>query len=71
MCDKAFEWATRNNKSRVNGVHGESEAFLVISDTFAVSSTDMEENERSGSIEVEDLGSKHSRWPPKKKYICL
>ena len=56
MVERAFQWAERHKKTRVNEVHGEPEAFLLISDTVALTSTDIEENEQSGAIEVEDLG---------------
>ena len=52
--DKAFQWAESNKKSRVNHSHGEPEAFLVISDTFALTSTDIEETDQSGSMHVQD-----------------
>ena len=57
MIDRAFQWADKNGKSRTNAVHGDPEAFLVISDTFCISATDVEENEQAGSIECEDWGS--------------
>ena len=61
MIDRAFQWADKNGKSRTNSIHGDPEAFLVISDTFCISSTDVEENEQAGSIEIEDWGSqKHA-----------
>ncbi|CAL1153796.1 unnamed protein product [Cladocopium goreaui] len=54
MVERAFQWAEQNKKTRVNAVHGEPEAFLLISDTVAFTSTDIEENEQSGAIECED-----------------
>ena len=56
MVERACQWAEQHKKTRVNAVHGEPEAFLLISDTVAFTSTDIEENEQSGTIEVEDLG---------------
>lgn len=54
MVDRAFDWAQQNKKHRVNPVHGEAEAFLVLSESFSISSTDVEESMQSGSMIVED-----------------
>ena len=64
MIDRAFQWADKNGKSRTNAVHGDPEAFLVISDTFCISATDVEENEQAGSIECEDWGSQKAFISP-------
>ena len=60
MVEKAFAWADSNKKIRVNQMHGEQEAFLVLSDSFAFTSSDIEESTQEGNIEVEDLGSWNS-----------
>lgn len=54
MVDKAFSWAESNKRYQVNSIHGEAEAFLVLSEGFSVSSTDIEENSHESSFEVED-----------------
>ena len=54
MIDKAFAWAEANGKLRINKIHGEPEAFLVLSEGFALTSTDVEETEQCGNIAVED-----------------
>ena len=64
MVERAFQWAEQNKKTRVNAVHGEPEAFLLISDTVAFTSTDIEENEQSGAIECEDLDFNFLGWYP-------
>ena len=56
MTERAFIWAETNKKSRVNAVHGEQEAFLVLTESFAVSSTDIDETIQEGSVEVEEQG---------------
>ena len=54
MIERAFAWAESKSKTRVNAIHGEPEAFLILSDSFAVSSEDTEENIQEGNVEVED-----------------
>lgn len=55
--EKAWAWAESHKRCRVNPVHGESEAYLVLSDGFCVSATDIEENVQEGRVDVEDNGS--------------
>lgn len=59
MIDKAFTWADSKKKTRVNPIHGEPEAFLMLSETFEINVTDIEENEQEGHVEVEDWVVKH------------
>ena len=54
MIERAFAWADSNKKSRVSPVHGEPEAFLLLSDGFEINVTDVEENEQEGNIQVEE-----------------
>jgi len=56
MIEKAFSWAETNKKTRVNTIHGEPEAFLLLNDEFEITVMDVEENEQGGSIEVEEFG---------------
>ena len=56
MVEKAFSWAETNKKTRVNSIHGEPEAFLLLNDEFEITVMDVEENEHGGTIEVEEFG---------------
>lgn len=60
MVEKAFSWADTHKKTRVNAVHGEPEAFLLLNDEFEITVMDVEENEHAGTIEVEEFGGK--KW---------
>ena len=55
MCDRAWEWAARTGNLRTNQVHGEEEIKIVLNETFLAKNIHREENERSGSIQVEDI----------------
>ena len=52
--DRAFEWGRKNGAVRVNEVHGEEEVRLVLTETFQLENTDLEEVNRTGSFEVEE-----------------
>ncbi|CAE6946962.1 unnamed protein product [Symbiodinium sp. CCMP2456] len=54
MVDNAFRWAGEKKLLRVNSVHGEEEAFLVLSETFELLDETGQTTELNGSIEVED-----------------
>ncbi len=54
MVGNALEWAHHNKKYRINAIHGEAEAFLVLSESFSISSTDVEESTQTGSVSVQD-----------------
>ena len=56
MIDKAWDWAKNQGptKFRTNTVHGEEEVRIVLSDTFAHENENVEENTRSGTMEVEE-----------------
>ena len=56
MVERAFQWAENNKKLRVNKIHGEPEAFLVLTDGFEISSTDVHESIQEGKMEVEEKG---------------
>ena len=51
--DNAFRWAGEKKLLRVNSVHGEEEAFLVLSETFELLDETGQTTELNGSIEVE------------------
>ena len=57
MVQKAFEWAEKNGRKRKNPVHGEEEIRIVLSETFALNNTEIEEREQSGTVEVQVPGS--------------
>ena len=52
--EKAWGWAQTHGRIRTNEVHGEQEIQVVVDETFEVSNKDIEENERSGSITIEE-----------------
>jgi len=54
MIDRAFAWAKSKGLIRTNEVHGEEEIKIVLSETFDVNQAEIEEAERSGTIEVKD-----------------
>ena len=54
MVERAFAWAESNKKSRINAIHGEPEAFLLLADGFEITVMDVEENEQEGNIEVQE-----------------
>ena len=55
MVESAFRWAKGKGptKFRVNVIHGEEEARLVLTDTFELENMDKEENSRSGNWDVQ------------------
>ena len=53
MILKSWAWAKAQNKIRVNEVHGDEEIYIVASETFDISSTNMEESTQNGSITVQ------------------
>ena len=54
MADNAFEWATKHSLVRVNPMHQEQEARLVLEDSFSFSTTEGETVDQSTSLQVED-----------------
>ena len=56
MVAAAFEWARANNCLRVNPVHKEEEARLILNDDFELIDETGQEVVLSGSVEVEDSG---------------
>ena len=54
MIESAFAWASANGLVRVNPVHGEEEARLILSDTFEVTDETGSMIEMEGNMEVED-----------------
>ena len=67
MIERAWEWAKKNGRLRVNPVHGEEEINIVLSETFQLENMDVEENNRTGSFEVQAGGIRSIEaysWPP-------
>ena len=54
MIERAWNWAKAKGKVRTNDVHGEEEIKIILSETFDINSAEIEEAERSGTIEVKD-----------------
>ena len=54
MVDNAFTWAKSKGLIRVNSVHGEEEARLVLSDTFEIVDEQGTSTELNGSFEAEE-----------------
>ena len=54
MADNAFDWAAKNNFLRMNEVHGEQEAKLILEDGFSYEQTEKEETLQTARMEVED-----------------
>ncbi|CAE7455056.1 unnamed protein product, partial [Symbiodinium necroappetens] len=57
MIDTAFKWASTHGLNRVNPVHGEEEARLVLNDTFQLCDETGQAMEFTGNMEVEDQPS--------------
>lgn len=54
MIEKAWSWAQTHGRVRTNEIHGEQEIQVVVDEKFEMSKLDIEENERSGAITVEE-----------------
>lgn len=54
MIEKAWSWAQTHGRVRTNEIHGEQEIQVVVDEKFEMSKLDIEENERSGTITVEE-----------------
>ena len=54
MITAAWQWAGERNLLRVNPIHKEEEARLVLSETFELLDETGESVEMSGNIEMED-----------------
>lgn len=54
MVERAWAWAQARNKVRKNGIHGEEEIQIVLSETFSIENQEVEEHEQSGSIAVQE-----------------
>ena len=53
MTDCAFQWAHQNNKLRVNAIHQDEEALLILNETFNLVDESGEEIDMSGEFELE------------------
>ena len=54
MIDSAFKWAASHGLTRINPIHSEEEARLVLSETFELCDETGQTMEFSGTMEVED-----------------
>ena len=54
MIDNAFQWAERNGHIRKNGVHGEQEARLVLTEDFSVQNKEGQDTTQSMSFDMND-----------------
>lgn len=54
MADNAFDWAAKQNFLRMNEIHGEQEAKLILTDGFTYEQTEKEETLQTARMEVED-----------------
>ena len=55
MVAAAWDWAKSRNLVRVNPIHKEEEAKLILSDTFEISTETGSETKMQGTVEVEDI----------------
>ena len=53
MVDCAWQWAAKHNKLRINEVHGEEEACLILTETFNLLDETGQEINMQGSLEME------------------
>lgn len=54
MADRAFEWAGQRRLVRMNEMHGEEEAQLVLEEGFEWAHQEGERNEQTTSMQVDD-----------------
>ena len=54
MIANAWAWATSRGKVCTNEIHGEDEIQIVLNETFGINTAEIEENERSGAMTVQD-----------------
>ena len=54
MADTSFEWASKQNLTRTNLMHGEQEAKLILEDGFTYDHVQEEVIEQSSSMTVEE-----------------
>lgn len=54
MVDNAFKWAGSHGLIRVNPVHGEEEARLVLNETFQLCDETGQSMDLTGNMEMED-----------------
>ena len=54
MVSAAWDWARARNLIRVNPIHKEEEAKLIISENFELVSETGQETSMAGSLEMED-----------------
>ena len=52
--DNAFEWAAKNNLLRINPMHGEEEANIILDDNFIMEEEEGESYEQNGQLTIED-----------------
>ena len=54
MCDAAWQWCRERNLIRINEIHREEEARLILNDEFQMIDESGQEVNMSGSMEVEE-----------------
>ena len=53
MTECAFQWAKTNNRLRVNAIHQDEEALLILNETFQLIDESGEEINMNGTFELE------------------
>ena len=68
---RAWDWAKNHGptKHRVNAIHGEEEIRIILSDTFEHEELGIEENTRTGTMEVEEPLGMVSECIPHPPYV--
>ena len=60
MVDSAWQWAAKHNKLRINEVHGEEEACLILSESFQLLDEIGQEINMQGALEMEETLLNHA-----------
>lgn len=58
--DSGWAWAAKHNALRVNEIHGEEEAKLILDDTFAFTEEEGELHQRESVMTLEALWPLHA-----------
>ena len=62
MCDNGFQWAAAHGKLRINNVHKEEEACLILSESFELLDETGQEITLEGGFEVEEAWINVGFW---------
>ena len=54
MCDAAWQWARERNNLRVNEIHREEEARLILNEEFQMVDESGQEISMQGGLEIEE-----------------